>query len=64
MKHYFTPDPEDQQRAELAPVLHPTALELRRVVQATLEELRDTATRLLATPHRPHNPPRTSKRQK
>jgi hypothetical protein len=56
MKHYFTPDPEDQQRAELAAILHPTALELRRVVHATLTELRETASRLLDTDRRP--PPR------
>ena len=63
MKHYLTPDPEDQQRTELARVLHPTALELRRIVQVTLQDLRTTAARLLPDPPRqPLQPRRRSKK--
>jgi hypothetical protein len=69
MKHYLTPDPatptirDEPQRAELARVLHPTALQLRRVVQTTLQELRDTASRLLATPHSAIRTPRPRRRR-
>lgn len=64
MKHYFIPDPEEQHRAELARALHPTTLELRRLVHATLQDLRDTASSLLRTPHSAIRTPRPRRQRR
>ena len=63
MKNYLTPDPQVPGPRSQVLFPHPTAAELRRVVQATLQELRDTTRpqdRLLHAMQRTRQPRRRS----